>query len=231
MKPKKLFVSYSWSNSLHKEWVINLATELRTNYSLDVVLDVWDLKEGNDAIVFMERMVNDSSIDKVIIVSDRIYKSKANKRDGGVGTETQIISKEVYDNADQDKFVVVVSETDENGQPYLPSYYKSRIYINLSNPDTYSEEFDKLLRWIYDKPLHKKPEIGGNTPFSEENQNISLGLSVKYKTAIKALKKNEPNASAAIEDYLQQVTQKLELFRIAKPYEHIASQPAPRPHI
>jgi hypothetical protein len=37
----------------------------------------------------MEKMVTDSEISKVAIVSDKIYASKADGRAGGVGTETQ----------------------------------------------------------------------------------------------------------------------------------------------
>ena len=43
-------------------------------------------------------MVSDTEIQKVLIISDKKYADKANGRDGGVGTETQIISAEVYKN-------------------------------------------------------------------------------------------------------------------------------------
>ena len=50
-------ISYSWSSSEHVQWVIDLASQLR-EYGVDVKLDKWDLKEGNDAIKFMEQMVS-----------------------------------------------------------------------------------------------------------------------------------------------------------------------------
>ncbi len=53
MTAPKLFMSYSWSSSTHEQWVIDLATELRES-GVDVILDKWDLKEGHDAISFME---------------------------------------------------------------------------------------------------------------------------------------------------------------------------------
>jgi TIR domain len=56
MTAPKLFISYSWSNAEHEQWVVNLATELRDS-GVDVILDKWDLKEGHDAIAFMEQMV------------------------------------------------------------------------------------------------------------------------------------------------------------------------------
>ena len=100
MKTPKLFISYSWSNPVHEQWVLDLATELRES-GVDVILDKWDLKEGHDAIAFMEKMVNDPEIKKVAIIADEVYVAKADGRKGGVGTETQIISQEVYEKQDQ----------------------------------------------------------------------------------------------------------------------------------
>lgn len=209
----KLFISYSWSDSSHEQWVIDLATELR-EAGVDVILDKWDLKEGHDAVAFMEKMVTDPEIKKVAIVTDKTYADKANGRSGGVGTETQIISKEVYDNQAQDKFVAVVSQKDENDKPYLPTYYKSRIYIDLSEPDTYGENFEKLLRWIYDKPLHVKPELGKKPSFLEEEHPISLSTTASLKRAIEAIKNNKPYSSGAIDEFLDTFSENLERFRI-----------------
>ena len=105
----------------------------------DVILDKWDLKEGHDAHAFMEKMVTDPDITKVILVCDKVYVDKADGRSGGVGTEAQIISGEIYAKQAQDKFVAVVTERDETGRAYLPAYYRSRIYIDLSDPSKYSE--------------------------------------------------------------------------------------------
>jgi len=60
----KIFISYSWSSAQREQWVLNFATELRDS-SVDVILDKWDLKEGNDANAFMEQMVTDPEIKKV----------------------------------------------------------------------------------------------------------------------------------------------------------------------
>ena len=72
MESPKTFISYSWSSPQHEEWVLNLATELRES-GVDVVLDKWDLKEGHDSNAFMEKMVTDESVKKVIIVCDESY--------------------------------------------------------------------------------------------------------------------------------------------------------------
>lgn len=134
----KLFVSYSWTSEDHDLWVVSLATALR-EAGVDVIFDKWDLREGHDAHHFMEQMVSDPNIRKVAIICDRKYAEKANDRAGGVGTETQIISAEIYAKQDQDKFVAVVAERDDQGKPFLPVYYKSRIYIDLSDDVLYAK--------------------------------------------------------------------------------------------
>ena len=52
-KTPKVFISYSWSSD---ELVLDLANRL-VAHGVDVVLDKWDLKEGNDKYEFMERCV------------------------------------------------------------------------------------------------------------------------------------------------------------------------------
>ena len=215
MKTPKLFISYSWSNPVHEQWVLDLATELRES-GVDVILDKWDLKEGHDAIAFMEKMVNDPEIKKVAIIADEVYVAKADGRKGGVGTETQIISQEVYEKQDQEKFVVIVAQKDEKGNPYLPTYYKSRIYIDLSDPERYSENFEKLLRWIFDKPLYTKPDLGNPPAFLEETQGVSLGTTPYFRKTIDALKNNKPFALGALDEYLDIFAKNLEKYRIDK---------------
>lgn len=210
----KLFVSYSWSSPEHEQWVLRLATELRDS-EVDVVLDKWDLKVGHDAYAFMEKMVTDPTISKVIIVCDRKYVEKADGRSGGVGTETQIISKEVYDKTDQNKFVAIVSERDEKGKPYLPTYYRSRIYVDLSDDDLYAKNFEQLLRWIYDKPLYIKPELGKKPSFLSDSDTVSLGTSAKFKRALDAIRSNKDYAGGALNEYLDAFASGLEKFRIS----------------
>ncbi|PHM38217.1 SEFIR domain-containing protein [Xenorhabdus mauleonii] len=215
MDNPKLFISYSWSNPTHVQWVIDLANEL-TDSGVHVILDKWDLKEGQDAFSFMERMVKDSQITKVAIICDEVYASRADDRFGGVGTETQIISREVYENQDQSKFVAIIAEKDELGKPYLPTYYRSRIYIDLSEPDNYTNNFEQLVRWIYDKPLYTRPTIGKRPAFLDESDGVSLGTIANYKRAISAIKDNKPFASGATNEYLTTFAINLEKFRISK---------------
>lgn len=213
MTAPRLFVSYSWSSQDHELWVINLATML-TEAGIDVILDKWELKEGNDSIAFMEKMVTDPTIRKVAIISDRKYAEKADGRFSGVGTETQIISREVYEGQDQGKFVAVLPERDADGKPFLPTYYKGRIYIDLSSSEEFAAEFERLVRWVFDKPLHVKPELGNPPAFLEEEPAKSLGTSLTFRRALDALKNGKPFAEGAVDEYLTTFAENLEHFRI-----------------
>lgn len=211
----KLFISYSWTSEAHQEWVISLATELRES-GVDVILDKWDLKEGNDAYAFMEKMVTDPEVKKVALICDKVYSEKADGRSGGVGAETQIISAEVYSRQDQSKFVAVIAERDENGNPFLPTYYKSRIYIDLSSSDSYANNLEQLLRWVFDKPLHLKPALGKKPAFLQEGATPSLETTYRWRRALDAIRQDRPYSGGALIEYLDLFGQNMENFRITK---------------
>ena len=166
---KKVFISYSW---VVQERVIELSERLIAN-GIDVILDVYDLGNGNDKYAFMEQSVNNPDVDHVLIICDKTYSEKANSRTGGVGDETIIITPEIYGNTKQDKFIPVIFEKDEDGNAYCPNYIKSRIYIDLTNENTYEAEYEKLLRDIYKKPLYRKPALG-KMPGWLENDDVNL---------------------------------------------------------
>jgi hypothetical protein len=213
MSVPKLFVSYSWSTPDHEQWVVDLASELIQS-GVEVILDKWDLREGHDSVAFMESMVTDPSITKVVIVSDKTYAGKADGRTGGVGTETQIISKEVYERTQQDKFVAVVAERSPEGKPYLPTYYKSRIYIDLSESEGYAENFEKLLRWIFDKPIYIRPELGKPPSFVNEEASLTLGTSVLARRATDAIRNDKGYAKGALDEYLTTFSLNVERLRL-----------------
>jgi hypothetical protein len=158
LKPK-VFISYSWSSPGHQARIRQWAEQL-VNNGVDVVLDVWDLKEGNDKCAFMEKMVTDESVTHVLVFSDSEYAAKADARKAGVGTESQIISGEVYSKVQQSKFLPVVCEFDDSGEPFLPTFLKSRIWIDFSSPEAANDNWEQLIRVLYGKPAYQKPTLG-----------------------------------------------------------------------
>lgn len=216
----RCFISYSWTSREHEEWVLQLGTELRQS-GTDVILDKWDLREGQDPHVFMEAMVTDETITKVLLVCDAKYVERANGRSGGVGIESQIISPEVYASAKQTKFVAVVRERDADGKALIPTYYGSRIYIDLSADDLYRQNFEQLVRWIFDKPIYVKPAIGKPPEFLNEERPKLFGNAAAYHSAMEALKAGRPNFKGAAEDYLSSVIGELSAFRIQGQHERL----------
>jgi len=223
----KLFISYSWTSPEHEAWVLKLATELRES-GVDAILDKWDLKEGHDSYAFMEKMVTDSEVKKVILVSDKAYADKADGRTGGVGTETQIISPEIYSKQAQDKFVAAVREYDAEGKPCVPAYYRSRIHIDFSDETRYTESFERLIRWVYDRPLYTKPELGQKPNFLSDGPNaVSLATSATWRRAIDALRNARTYAIPATVEYLDVLAHELEKLRLdhsANPFDDAVIQ-------
>jgi len=213
----KTFISYSWSSPEHEAWVLELSTELEES-GVEVILDKWDLREGADKYAFMEKMVTDPSVGKVVVVCDRNYAEKADGRKDGVGTETQIISRELYEQIDpagqQQRFVAVITEKDEKGTPYVPTFLKSRIYIDMADSSLRSESFERLLRWIFDKPLYKRPDRGKPPAHIFVDDKISLGTSSRYRLATEALRQDKASAPGAVRDYFNTFVENLENFRI-----------------
>lgn len=212
MNPK-VFISYSWHPEESKIRVQQLARRLMSD-GVDVILDVWSLKDGQDKYVFMEKMVTDSDIDKVLIICNKDYAEKADCRKGGVGTESTIMSDEIYSKAEQTKFLPVVFEKGNDGMIYKPHFLKSRIHIDMSSDDCYEMGYEQLLRDIFDKPLIKKPALGTMPAFLETDEPILLSTA-KEQRFLKV--KNEESSSFKdwVERYLEKLIASLGQFKIS----------------
>ncbi|CCQ64760.1 MULTISPECIES: SEFIR domain-containing protein [Crocosphaera] len=208
----KVFISYSWSGVEHQEFVLNLAEKLMFD-GVNVLLDQWDLKEGQDKYVFMEQMVTDPEVSKVLVISDKKYAIKADNRAGGVGTESQIISNEIYTKVKQEKFIPIVTEY-ENGNACLPTFIKSRIYIDLSKEERFYDEYEKLLRNIYYRPQIKKPVIGKAPSYLFDENPTSVQTVSTFLSLQDAITKNKKNTKSLTKDFLEQIIESLESMRI-----------------
>ena len=211
-KRSKVFISYSWSSPQHEQWVLDLAERLTVD-GVIVVLDKWDLKEGQDKYVFMERMVQDKDINKVLVICDKKYQDKADIREGGVGTESQLISKEVYDNTEQEKFIPLIKDFDSEGNPCIPHFMVNRIYVDFSSDEIFEENYQKLVRNLYGKPPLKKPPLGMPPAYVIDDKQILLKTSHKV-VQIKNAMFNNKSTQGLIYDYLENFLLSLEDFRL-----------------
>ncbi len=224
-KEYKVFISYSWTNSEHKKWVHNLAERLMQD-GINVKYDGWDLKPGHDKYKFMESMIKDDTIDKVLIICDSGYKEKADAREGGVGTETLILTPELYADADQTKFIPVIVEQGDAFDSYMPIFIKSRIGIDMSSAEVYEQNYEQLLRDIVDQPRDRRPRIGSLPSYLFQDKKTTN----KTETIINSLKsciiQNPTQANFFISDFIEEFKIILNEFSIAyedmkEPYDEI----------
>lgn len=209
--PPKVIISYSWTSEEHKQRVRELAERLMGN-GVDVVLDVWELKEGHNVYVYMERMVLDPKISKVLMICDKSYAEKANAKKGGVGTESLIISPEIYAKTDQEKFIPIVTEFDESGRAVVPAFLEGRLFIDMSNDEKTAENYAKLLRNIFNKPLYQKPAIG-TPPQYLFDESVPSKTKYKLQTVKDAIRNDRSNLTGLVTDYLQSFMSSLEDFK------------------
>lgn len=154
---KKAFVSYAWDSEEHKKWVLKLATNLRS-HGIDVILDQWDARLGNDLPFFMEQGLTTSHF--VICVCSDKYIEKANGGIGGAGYEKRILASELMDN---NKLFVIPIIKNNSQKNKLPTFLSGLRYVDFDNRDYYNC-YQELLERIYDEDIKKKPPLGCN-PF------------------------------------------------------------------
>ena len=216
---RRVFISYAWTDPAYKRRVKALADRLE-NDGVAVVIDLYDLQPGHDAHRYMERMVTDPSVQKVLLLCNPTYKEKADGREGGVGTESQILTKELYEQgADPErpaKFVAVVMERDAEGQAPTPAYYGGRIYFDLSDEQAFEEQYDELLHFVFDRPVNERPERGRPPAHILDPSTPSLGTDSQRTRAVRALKYGDAGAVGALADYFDTYVANLGRFQITE---------------
>jgi DNA-binding CsgD family transcriptional regulator len=140
MQSTKVFVSYSHDNKAHKEWVLKLSTDLALN-GVDVVLDQWNLRAGQNITSFMHKGI--ASSDRVLMICSKKYVERANNGVGGVGYENLIVSAEIAAQTETLKYVPLIRGNDSAQK--IPTFMGNRLYIDFENDDDYDEKFNECL--------------------------------------------------------------------------------------
>ena len=200
IKPK-VFISYSWTTQQHQELVRSWADRLLLD-GVDIIIDIYDLKGGQDKYAFMEKMVQDTTVTNVLIFCDRGYVEKADDRKRGVGTESQIISQEIYEQVEQTKFIPIVCEFRDDGTPYLPVFLKSRIWIDFSSSEMVNKNWEGLVRQLYGKPQHEKPKVGSLPAYVTATSTPPSPASYKYDLLRRSILEARPSLSLYRKEFL-----------------------------
>lgn len=212
MEHPRVFISYSWSSKEYEEKVMDLAVKLQGD-GIEVIIDKWIMQPGNDTINFMEKCVKDPEVNFVLMLLDEKYTEKADKRSGGVGIETQIISNEVYNNVEQSKFIPIVFDRDDEGKIYVPIYLKSKFHYDLTR-DNSDEEYVKLVKQIYGRQIYYKPELGNKPSWVDESLNSPSALKLKILQ-----NKNNKNSFSFLEEEIKKSALGEDKFEIVEKSE------------
>lgn len=165
-----IFISYSYDDDEHKEWVLQLAARLQVEGGVNVILDRWHLRKGQDKTHFMETSIVRSKF--VLVVCTPEYARKANERIGGVGYEAMIITGKLAQDILQAKFIPVLRAGEWDSA--LPTWLLSRIGTDLKG-DPYSEEqYEDLVRELHGAHL-KPPSLGPKPVFPEKTYQTLPG--------------------------------------------------------
>ena len=140
---KSAFISYSWDDDDHREWIRALAERLRAD-GIDVTIDRWAAVPGDQLPAFMERAIRDNQF--VVIVCTPRYKQRSDAREGGVGYEGDIITAEVMTFQNHRKFIPVL----RSGvwSQAAPSWLSGKYYINLSGEPYSERDYEDLVRTL-----------------------------------------------------------------------------------
>lgn len=177
----RAFLSYSWEGREHQQWVNEFAERLQGEHGVNIIFDQWHLNPGDDKLHFMEQAIAGS--DFVIVICTPTYAERANKRQGGVGYESMIITAEMAEHILTNKFIPVLRKG--TWTLSLPIYLKSKLGVNISDEPYREDEYERLLRVLHGEPI-QPPPLGNKPDFSKKNGPLSKmesqrrrGLSLK----------------------------------------------------
>ncbi len=159
-----VFISYSWDDEPHKEWVLNLANRLCSD-GIDVILDRYNLKPGKSLTYFVEQSIEKA--DRILIIFTQNYKLKADKRTGGVGYEYSIMNADLYNNQKDYEKVIPVLRAGRIEES-IPAFMQQFIHIDTRDDDNFETSYVDLLREIYNEPAIHKPELGAKPTFEKK---------------------------------------------------------------
>ncbi|MFZ8014378.1 TIR domain-containing protein [Fusobacterium watanabei] len=136
---KKIFISYSWDNNEHKEWVNNLAEKLKGE-GFDIYLDQC-LNIGSNLNNFMNNIPLEC--DKILVICTPNYTNKANNYSDGVGRETRVF--EIEENFK--KVIPILRRGEKWDSSCIPSYLLSKKGIDMRDDiDNSSEGYYSLIQ-------------------------------------------------------------------------------------
>lgn len=151
-----VFVSYSWDNDEHKDWVRKLSDDLRSKYSVYTLLDQYN-SGGANLVEFMDRGMRIAH--RVLMIGTPNYKQKSETGYGSGGKyEGSIINAEIYHNSDTMKFIPLLRKGDGFKDSFI-GIISVRNGYDFRNDSLYEKNLKDLADDIYGRKV-KAPALG-----------------------------------------------------------------------
>ncbi len=177
-----VFISYSWDGDEHKDWVRQLASHLR-GHGVNVVLDQWDVRLGDDLPFFMEQGLSKAHL--VLCICSSQYVEKANAGKGGAGYEKRILAADMLNDSNRRHIIPIIKNN--HSESKLPIFLSGLLYLDFDRGNYY-DCYRSLLERIFGEDIRNKPPLGEN-PF--RNKRVSLDIEqhleldqIKYKNIL-----------------------------------------------
>ena len=177
----RAFVSYSWESKEHRDWVKALSKRLRGD-GVDVTLDEWHLRPASAIPRFMESAVRDN--DFVLIVCTEVYRGKADNRTGGVGPENDLMTGELLEKGNREKFIPILRSG--NWIDSRPAWLAGSFYLDFRGTPYDEANYQHLLDALFHL-LPSAPPLGSRLPLQGvelDYQNGGSGVSVRVLNAL-----------------------------------------------
>ena len=139
----KTFISSSFEEVEHNEWVKRLATRLKAD-GVEVTLGLWDRAQGVSIPLFMERAIRQN--DCVIVICTPQFKEKSDERRGVVGYGARIMADYALKSGNKKKFISVLRRG--KWSEAAPAWLLERPGIDLSEDPSSKAGYEKLLRTL-----------------------------------------------------------------------------------
>ena len=190
MNPQ-IAISYSHDSDTHREWVLQLASAL-IGQNIDVILDQWNIRTGDDIGHFMETAI--TQCQGVIVVVTENYISKADAGIGGVGYEKRIIAEKMMSHDNPIEVFPLLKGV--SNQQKLPRFLSSLGYLDFSKPEQFSNNIEMLVGHIQQLTTERQ-ERHGKLAYSLDQGNC---------TSDNQIEANQPSSFNSIkQDYQEYI--------------------------
>ena len=139
-----VFISYSWDSEEHKKWVLTLADRLEED-GVTVTIDDRDFALGDQIPKSMEHGISQN--DFVLFICTPRFADRSDKREGGVGYESNIMTAEIAKEGNDRKFIPIWRSGDD-WKEAAPSWAYGKKYVDLRGDSYNKDEYANLLRHL-----------------------------------------------------------------------------------